>query len=158
MKPLRVYVASSWRNRTQQDVVHRLREAGHEVYDFMNPPMGVKGLYSWELIDPNWKEWTPDDYLKALMHPRVQLAFDSDHSHMEWADVCVMVMPCGRSAHLEAGYFHGAKKVLIILLSGTGPFVEPELMYKMADYLSTSIDDVIQYLDDLNKPLKEMHV
>ena len=35
----RIYVASSWRNVYYPEVVTRLREAGHEVYDFRNPRM-----------------------------------------------------------------------------------------------------------------------
>ena len=34
---MKIYVASSWRNAQQPAVVARLREAGHEVYDFRNP-------------------------------------------------------------------------------------------------------------------------
>lgn len=36
----KIYVASSWRNVFQQDVVGILRDLGHEVYDFKNPPHG----------------------------------------------------------------------------------------------------------------------
>ena len=32
----RIYVASSWRDPYQPEVVAALREAGHEVYDFRN--------------------------------------------------------------------------------------------------------------------------
>ncbi len=31
---MKVYIASSWRNEYQPTVVARLREAGHDVYDF----------------------------------------------------------------------------------------------------------------------------
>ena len=30
---MKVYVASSWRNERQQEIVRALREAGHDVYD-----------------------------------------------------------------------------------------------------------------------------
>ena len=33
----RIYVASSWRNKYQPEVVAALRKAGHGVYDFRNP-------------------------------------------------------------------------------------------------------------------------
>lgn len=32
-----IYVASSWRNQYFPDVVKKLHEFGHEVYDFRNP-------------------------------------------------------------------------------------------------------------------------
>lgn len=44
--PRRIYVASSWRNPIQPEVVRHLREAGHEVYDFRNPAPGQEG-FSW---------------------------------------------------------------------------------------------------------------
>ncbi len=37
----RIYVASSWRNDFQTEVVKRLRAEGHEVYDSKNPPKGT---------------------------------------------------------------------------------------------------------------------
>lgn len=48
----KIYVASSWRNVFQQDVVNILRDLGHEVYDFKNPPHG-NGGFKWSDIDPN---------------------------------------------------------------------------------------------------------
>ena len=33
---MKIYLASSWRNRYQQDVVKALREVGFTVYDFKN--------------------------------------------------------------------------------------------------------------------------
>ena len=33
----KIYVASSWRNSYQQDVVSFLRNEGHEVYDYTHP-------------------------------------------------------------------------------------------------------------------------
>ena len=40
----KIYVASSWRNEYYPEVVEKLREAGHEVYDFRNPPSGDPGF------------------------------------------------------------------------------------------------------------------
>lgn len=47
----KIYVASSWRNPFQQEVVNILRDLGHEVYDFKNPPHG-NGGFQWSDIDP----------------------------------------------------------------------------------------------------------
>src|SRR4051812_37731805 len=40
VKPLKVYVASSWRNDFQPGVVRALRSDGHQVYDFKGPGDG----------------------------------------------------------------------------------------------------------------------
>lgn len=135
----RIYVASSWRNDTQPAVVQRLREEGHEVYDFRRPRPGNNGFH-WSEIDPGWQQWSLDAYREALQHPVAEYGFLSDWDAMTWADACVLVLPCGRSAHIEAGYFVGAGKKLVILLAPG----EPELMYKMATHICSSIDEVVR--------------
>ena len=130
MERKKISVASSWRNRFQQSVVGLLREHGHEVYDFKNPAPGNNG-FRWSEIDGNWENWDDAHYLLALKHPIADKGFALDWGAMQWADVGVLVLPCGRSAHLEAGYFVGAGKPLYIVLGDENPVV-PELMYKMA--------------------------
>ena len=44
-------------------------------------------------IDPDWQNWTTKQYQEALNHPIAQKGFDSDFNGMQWADVCVMVLP-----------------------------------------------------------------
>ena len=46
----KIYVASSWRNEYYPEVVRQLREAGHEVYDFRNPPSASSGAASLRTI------------------------------------------------------------------------------------------------------------
>lgn len=124
---MKLYVASSWRNDRQPRIVRYLRAYGHEVYDFRNPPGGDTGFH-WSDISENWECWKQKEFTEALNHPMAERGFKLDWEGMQWAEACVLVMPCGRSPHLEAGYFVGAGKPLLILLSDG----EPELMYKMA--------------------------
>ena len=138
----RVYVASSWRNTIHPDVVAAARSAGHEVYDFKNPRAGDYGFH-WSEIDPAWKNWTTKQYRAALEHPIARNGFKSDWNAMQWADSCILVMPCGRSAHIEAGYFVGAGKRLVILLADG----EPELMYRMAGHLALTVEEAVAELD-----------
>jgi len=145
----RIYVASSWRNTIQPEVVSRLREAGHEVYDFKNPRPGDNGFH-WSDIESGWQKWNSITFRNALSHPIAERGFASDWNAMVWADTCVMVMPCGRSAHIEAGYFVGANKRLVILLSGEG---EPELMYKMSSSICVSIEEVLNRLGGETHPV-----
>jgi hypothetical protein len=137
----RVYVASSWRNEIQPVVVSKIRAAGHEVYDFRNPKPGNHGFH-WHEIDQNWKAWDCSTFRNALQHPLAETGFALDWTAMEWADSCILVMPCGRSAHIEAGYFRGAGKRLVILLSSG----EPELMYKMAYHLALTVEEAVAAL------------
>jgi hypothetical protein len=119
----RIYLASSWRNTYQPDLVTLLRTE-HEVYDFRHPqtggpPGGEAEGFSWKQTDPNWGRITPDileRYKAMLRHPVAAAGFNSDFNAMKWADTCVLVLPCGRSAHLEAGWMSGAGKKLVVYM------------------------------------------
>jgi hypothetical protein len=147
---MNIYVATSWRNGYQPDVVKRLREAGHDVYDFRNPEPGNQGSH-WSQIDPNWQCWTVEEYRKALTHPVAEEGFRLDYQAMEQADVFVLVMPCGRSAHLEVGWAVGKSRPTAILLAPG----EPELMYKLVDLIAVDIEDVVEWLEELKVGLHD---
>lgn len=132
---MRLYVASSWRNTIYPEVVKALREDGHDVYDFRNPKPGNAG-FSWREVDPNWKNWTPFEFVEGLNHPAAVTGFTLDFDAMKWAEAGVLVLPSGRSAHLEAGYFIGKGKPLWILVPEK---MEPELMYGMASGIYETI-------------------
>lgn len=138
----KIYVASSWRNASQESVVNCLREVGHSVYDFKHPKPGDNG-FSWSEIEERWKDWTPEEFRRALNHPISERGFANDWDAMVWADTCVLVLPCGRSAHIEAGYFVGAGKKLIIFIAPG----EPELMYKMTPYICTTMKEVLEVVE-----------
>ena len=143
---MKIYVASSWRNEYQPQVVIFLRERGHEVYDFRNPPKSTG--FAWSDIDPNWELWTSEQYTEALNHPRAEQGFKSDFEAMQWADVCVMVLPCGRSANTEAGWMKGAGKKVFVYQPIPQ---EPELMYKMHDGIFTSLKQLVA-IDNIAVP------
>lgn len=79
-----------------------------------------------------------------LDHPRAIEGFDADFGAMERADTCVLVLPCNRSAHLELGWFVGTDRRTAILLDG--PNVTPELMYRMVDFVTPSLFDLLGWL------------
>ena len=142
---MKIYVASSWRNERQQSVVEALRRAGHEVYNFKHPAEGDNGFH-WSDLDPDWQNWTPEQYVEKLKHPIAESGFGKDFNAMKWADCCVVVLPCGRSAHSEAGWMKGQGKPTVILLDK----VEPELMYKMFDLVAVDLLQVLNYVSELS--------
>lgn len=141
---MKIYVASSWRNKFQPSAVEFLRMAGHEVYDFRNPPHG-RGGFAWSEIDPKWEAWSARAYRDALAHQVAIAGFNSDLDGMKWADVGVLLLPCGRSAHLELGWMAGAGKRTIIW---THDGAEPELMALLASKICISIEEVLQTLQE----------
>lgn len=139
---MKIYVASSWRNSYQPSVVAYLVARGHEVYDFRHPAPGNDG-FQWRECDPYWQTWSASEYRAALQHPIAQSGFKLDMDALRWCDACVLVLPCGRSAHLEAGWAAGAGKRVVILLDAT---FEPELMYLMTAAVVSTLPDVQEAL------------
>lgn len=124
---MKIYLASSWRNTEQPRVLKLLRDAGQDVYDFRNPAAGDQG-FQWRQV-ALVKPATVANFRQALAHPRAVRSFQHDAGALAEADCCVLLLPCGRSAHLEAGWAAGSGKLLIVYtLDGE----EPELMYKWA--------------------------
>lgn len=143
MTSRRIYLASSWRCQDQPRVVVLLREAGHEVYDFRNPAPGNTG-FAWSAIDPDWLGWEPKAFAKLLWHPVARAGFTLDKAALDWCDTCVLLLPCGRSAHLEAGYAAGQGKLTIFYLSPDR--FEPELMYLLGHGCVTTDDELLSAL------------
>lgn len=141
-----VYVASSWRCKMQPAVIAVLKAAGIDHYDFRNPTSST--VFRWSEVglfsDVGDGRAYERDYLRALDLPRAVEGFGSDFRAMHAADTFVLVLPCGRSAHLELGWAVGAGKRTAILLDG--PRVTPELMYKMVDFLAPNMLELLRWL------------
>lgn len=112
------------KNRYRQDVVRFFKKAGHEVYDFKNPPHGY-GVFEWAEIFPDWRNRTVEECRNAL--------------------ICVLVLPCGRSSHTEAGWMKGTGKRVFVYSPNPQ---EPKLMYKLYDFIS---DSLFRINEEINK-------
>ncbi len=142
---LRIYVASSWRNELQPKVVAALRAAGHEVHDYKESASGTEGAPPPSEMDDFTRMRFEPAQFRALLdqHPLARSLFDKDMDALRASDACVLVLPCGKSAHLELGWAVGAGKYTVVLLQGE---CEPDLMYKMVDRLCVSLEEVLQAL------------
>ncbi len=146
---MKIYVASSWRNTYQPTVVERLRSLDHAVYDFKGPGDGWgkggsgAGGFGWRELDPDWQEWPKhiEKYITALDNPRAIEGFRRDMDALEQCDACIMVNPCGQSAHAEMGWAVGAGKLVAVYCP---EIREPDLMVKMAA-LVTNRWDMIEF-------------
>ena len=125
---MNIYTASSWKT---EEAVKRLakllRSWGHEVYCFAE--LGDnQHIFMWpDVVTPD------DDGITCLDTDDSHRAYDVDKEHLDWADCCVLLLPCGRDAHLEGGYMKGRGKILYIL--GMWPKGEFSNMYHIADGL-----------------------
>ena len=138
---MKIYVASSWRNTRQQDVVMALRDLGHSVYDFRNPAPGDTGFGWRQCAEPEQLRDPTKFRDEVLTHPVARAGFEKDMSALRAAHATVLVLPCGRSAHLELGWATGHGQRTIVLLDD--PMSEPELMYLMNTTICASLDEVL---------------
>lgn len=147
-----VYVASSWRNKRYESVLERLKAEDIPHYDFKQPRPGIGG-FAWTDVwadiagegqgANDWQKAKGEQVVEMLKHPIAIDGFRHDWSALFNAQQCMLVMPCGRSAHLEMGYAIGKGKPSVILLDAES---EAELMWKMADLVTVSLDEAVEFL------------
>lgn len=139
-----LYVASSWRNERLDDVFKQLATMEIPYYDFRNPMTGFHwgevGMPSYRRGDNN--PVPVDEYLGGIGHLRAIEGFTCDFNAMHDATAMLLVLPCGKSAHLELGWAVGRRLPTAILLED--PMV-PELMYRMVQYMSADVHSIIDW-------------
>lgn len=147
---MKIYVASSWRNAPYYTQVLELcRSLGHDTYDFRND----ENAFAWGQIDLNWREWDVASYVTALDHQLSQRGFLADMQALKECDACILILPCGKSAHLEAGWAAGRGKKTAIFM----PEIDrsgAELMYLMADDILVSLPEVAEWVYEMANALK----
>ena len=143
---MKVYVIGSLRNPRITEVGNALRKAGHEAFEDWHSG-GPEA-------DDEWQRYERErgrGYKEALRGHHALNIFHFDLYHLNESDAAVLVMPAGRSAHLELGYMVGRKKHTYVLFDA-----EPErfdIMYNLCQEVFFNLDEL---LDALNK-LREQY-
>lgn len=143
---MNLYVASSWKNTLYNGLLGTLRADGFDVWDWRNPPTGGGG-FQWREVCPHYDPeaghvLTPE-LNEMLQHPRAQAAFRSDMMGMVKCDACILLLPSGRSAHMEAGYICGRGKPVHVFRP---PADGPDLMHLMFDSITGNYPDLVAAL------------
>lgn len=134
-----IYIIGSMRNPQIPVVAGALRAIGWDAYDDWHS--------SGPESDDHWMAYEAArgrTYREALAGVHAQNVFDLDKRHLDRCDACVLVMPAGKSGHLELGYMRGRNKPGYILLAG-----EPErydIMSLFATKIFTSLDEMVEAL------------
>jgi nucleoside 2-deoxyribosyltransferase len=105
-----VYVIGSLRNPKIPILANALRRAGFDAFDSWYAP-GPKA-------DDFWRDYTKArglTYKEALQDWSARQVFHFDKTHLDRCDMAVMLMPAGKSGHLELGYMIGRGKKAYIL-------------------------------------------
>ncbi len=110
----KIYLATSWKNEHYTRILELLRDQGHEVYDFRE-----KGFLFSQCV-PEGVDHTKlpaADQFRLLDHPLAKTAIGLDKNGLDWADILVMLYPCGNDAHVELGYAAGQGKYTVVYIN-----------------------------------------
>ena len=140
---MKIYIASSWKNEhSVMSLAKYLRlNKGFEVDCFADKSTGRFVFHYSEL---------PEDINQLniktfLLYPQSKKAFKEDKKWLDWCDCCLVLLPAGKSTHLEAGYAKGSGKKLIIYCPNyvMGEF---DVMYGFADLITDDFGTLQRYL------------
>lgn len=133
---MKIYIASSWQNKDiVLDLAELLKLLGHKVDCFCDEASGRYVFHFSEVGDIE-----KINAISFLEDHRTKKAFLEDKKWLDWCECLIMVLPCGNSAHLEAGYVVGQGKKLIIF--GEFPMGQFDVMYGFADKLVKTIEEL----------------
>lgn len=131
-----IYVIGSLRNPRILEVGSHLRGAGWDVFE--------EWYSAGEKADDAWQAYETargHTFAEALRGYPAQHVFNFDKHHLDRCDNALLVLPAGKSGHLELGYAIGSGKKGYILLDK-----EPErydVMYAFATRVFSSLDAFI---------------
>jgi len=137
-KPL-VYVIGSLRNPEIPTIGNKIRASGFEAFDDWHGA-GPKADDEWFRYEQERGRPMRD----ALKGKAAQTIFHFDKRNLDAADAALLVLPAGKSGHLEAGYMIGRGKPVVVCFDK-----EPErwdVMYNFASDVAFSIDDALASL------------
>lgn len=136
-----VYIIGSLRNPEIPKIGNYIRSLGFDVFD------------SWfaagPLADDSWQQYEKErglTYSKALKDWAARHVFDFDLYHLNRCDIGILVLPAGKSGHLELGYLIGKGKLGYVLFDK-----EPERWDQMYNFCN----NVFFNIEDLGKELCE---
>ena len=144
-KKLVIYLIGSLGNEKIPHIAKEIRELGFEVFDDWFSP-GPEADDFWR----KFEKVRGSSYKEALSNYAAKHIYNFDKSHIDRADIGVLFMPGGKSAHLELGYMIGRGKRCFVLFDK-----EPERWDLMYQFAMENGGDICFSMDDLKKSLKE---
>jgi hypothetical protein len=134
-----IYLIGSLRNPEVPRIANILRAEGHEVFD--------QWYGAGPEADDYWQAYSKGkglSYKEALADHGAQHVYSFDRRFLTLSDTVVLVLPAGKSGHLELGWALGQGKRGYILLDG-----EPErydVMYNFATDVFHNLEELINAL------------
>ena len=138
-----VYLVGSLRNPRVPVVAKQLRAAGFDIFDdwFASGP----------IADDSWRDYEQDhrdhNMAQALAGIAAQHVYLHDKKWLDTAGAGILMMPAGKSGHLEIGYLAGQGKPTFALFEE-----DPERFDVMLNFLNAvtySVEELITCLASL---------
>lgn len=142
---MNIYLIGSLRNPKVTEVANRLRAEGYTVFD--------DWMAAGPEADDYWQRYEQakgHNFAQALKGFAARHVYEFDRHHLTNADVGILMLPAGKSGHLELGWLLGRGKRGYILLDG-----EPErfdVMYQFADGVFNTLDELLVQLSYYTDP------
>lgn len=136
------FVASRYRNKPEVlRLVHALREKGKSVYSFIESEASLKHVGSVEAdAEEQMKQYEAKENWRE--DPAIREIFESDMNALRSSDVLVVLLPAGKSVHVEAGAAYGMNKKCILI----GEQKETESLYLIFNEMYPDIDSFLASL------------
>lgn len=129
-----IYLIGSLRNARVPEIANELRADGHEVFD------------DWYAAGPEaddkWRDYEKGrghSFRQALSGYAARHVFTYDRGHLSRANAVVLVLPCGKSGHLELGWAIGRGAPGFILLDSPERW---DVMYLFADGVVETVEEL----------------
>jgi len=137
-----IYLIGSLRNPKVPEVAAKLRADGHDVFDdwFAAGPEA----------DDYWKKYEQErghNYKEALAGYAADHVYKFDKHHIDRCDIAILMLPAGKSGHLELGYAIGKGKNGYILFDDGVPADRWDVMYLFAKAVFFDTDSLIKELN-----------
>ncbi len=117
--------------------------------------LGIEAFCDWFGTGPNaddhWRDYAKIrgwSYRQALESAGARNVFEFDRSHLDRTDGMVLLMPAGKSAHLELGYTIGRGKPGYIVFPEEPPTDRWEVMVQFATQIFFSQDEFFKFLQE----------
>lgn len=142
--PYQYCIVSRWRNRPQvEELAEKVRSKNKTVYSF------IEGDGTHYELKHDEQAHEPEEFMKKYESipdwkndPRVREIFDVDMKALKDSENVILLLPAGKSAHIEAGVAFGLGKNCIVI----GEQKETESLYLIFNEFYNSIDDFIKSL------------
>ena len=143
-KQKHVYIIGALKNEQIPIIAKELTNEGYKVFsDWHNP--GPEADMHWQ----KHEEFKGTSYKEALNGPHVETVFYYDMAYLDLCDIAILVLPAGKSGHLELGYVAGKGKKTFILLDK-----EPDRY----DIMTKFATGVCNNLEELKEELKKIDI